>query len=159
MVATAEIEVRALPAHTVAWQRFHSTVPSIEAHTAAVRSWVVTMGYKVLGPLAVEFSSEPVADTSVEYDIEIQLPVEDRAKAVPEDQIQIKRFEPAEAAVITLHGPWEVTGLAEPLGQLRAWMQERGLRPGNAIRWVEITDPTRVSAGEQLTEIQYLVSR
>lgn len=159
MVTTAEIEVRALPAHTVAWQRFRGTVPSIEAHTAAVRSWVVTMGYKVMGPLAVEFDSEPVADTSVEYDIEIQLPVEDRAKAVPEDQVQVKRFEPTEAAVITLHGPWEVTGLSEPLGQLRAWMQQQDLRPGGTVRWVEITDPTRVAVGEQLTEIQYLVSR
>lgn len=159
MVTTAEIEVRTLPAHTVAWQQFRGTIPSIEAHTAAVRSWVVTMGYKVMGPLAVEFSSEPVADTLAEYDIEIQLPVEERARAVPEDQVQVKPFVPVEAAVITLHGPWEVTGLAEPLGQLRAWMQQQGLRPGGTVRWVEVTDPTRVSTDEQLTEIQYLVSR
>jgi len=159
MVTAAEVEMRALPAHTVAWQRVHGTIASVENHTSAVRSWTVTMGYHPAGPLAVEFSSEPSADATAEYDIEIQLPVEDTARAHPDDQVQIKRFEPTEAAVITLHGPWELTGLAEPLGRLRAWMQGEGLRPQGSVRWVEVTDPARVTSDEQLTEIQYLVSR
>src|SRR5262249_15943394 len=118
MVAATDIEVRSLPAHTVAWQQFHGTIASIESHTSAGRSWAVTMGDKVLGPMAVEFSGEPAADPTTEYDIEIQLPVEARARAHQDDMVQIKPFEPTTAAVLTLRGPWELTGLAEPLGQL-----------------------------------------
>ena len=74
----AQIERRQLPAGPIAYQQFHGTIPSIESVTASVRSWVVTMGFRPTGPMAVEIQGAPAADLSEEYDVEVQLPVEDR---------------------------------------------------------------------------------
>jgi len=157
MVAATEIEIRHLDGGNIAYQRFHGTIPSIETATSSVRSWVVTMGYKPEGPMAVEVSGEPSTDLSQEYDIEVQLPVGANAKADPSDHVQIKPFEATDAVVMTLRGPYELTGIGAPLAQMREWMSGRSLQTGDVVRWVEITDPAKVSPGEQLTEVQCLV--
>jgi effector-binding domain-containing protein len=79
----ASIERRRLPAGTVAYRQYHGTIPSIESVTSAVRSWVVTMGYKPQGPTAVEIAGTPSGDLGEEYAIEVQLPVGEHAKADP----------------------------------------------------------------------------
>jgi hypothetical protein len=58
--------------------------------------------------------------------------------------------------VLTLRGPYELTKIAEPLTRMRAWCAAAGLRPSAVVRWVEITDPTKVSPEEQTTEVQFL---
>lgn len=158
MVATSDIERRHLDGGTVAYQQFRGTVASIESVTSGVRSWVVTMGFKPEGPLAVEISGVPTIDGTQEYDIEVQLPVGSNAKAHPSDKVQIKPFEPVDAVVMTLHGPAELTGMAEPVARLQAWMSEQNVTPtSSVVRWVEVTDPAKVSLDEQVTEIQYLL--
>jgi hypothetical protein len=107
--------------------------------------------------MAVEVTGEPSEDLTQEYDIEVQLPVSDNAKSHPSDKVQIKRFEPADAVVMTLYGPNELTKLAEPLARMKEWMQGQNLQPGPVVRWVEVTDPAKVSLEEQVTEIQYLL--
>ena len=159
MVATSDIQIRHLPRRTVAYQQYRGTLPSIESATNRVESWVVTMGYKPEGPMAVEIHGEPTSDLSQEYEMEIQLPVGEHAKAHPQDRVQIKSFEEADAVVMTVRGPCELTNLGESLVRLKEWMQRENLEPGPAVRWVEITDPAKVSPDEQITEIQYLVTR
>ena len=159
MVTSTDIELRQLDPGVVAYQRFRGTIASIESVTSGVRSWVVTMGYKPEGPMAVEITGDPTSDITQEYEMEVQLPVSANAKAHPSDKVQIKPFEQAQAVVMTLRGPHELTHLTEPLAQIKAWMQEKGLPTGEAIRWVEITDPAKVAPGEQLTELQYLLPR
>lgn len=156
---STEIERRSLPAGAVAYQQFHGTIASIESATSSVRSWVVTMGYKPEGPTAVEINGVPTADdATAQYDIEVQLPVGPNAKAAPSDQVQIKPFAATDAIVMTLRGPCELTSITGPLEQMQSWMQERNVTPGPVVRWVEITDPAKVSPDEQVTEVQYLVS-
>jgi effector-binding domain-containing protein len=157
MVATTDIERRHLDGATIAYQQFRGTVPSIESVTSGVRSWVVTMGFKPQGPMAIEVTGEPSEDLAQEYDVEVQLPVSDNAKSHPSDKVQIKRFEPADAVVMTLHGPHELTKLAAPLARMTEWMQGQNLQPGPVVRWVEVTDPAKVSPEEQVTEVQYLL--
>jgi DNA gyrase inhibitor GyrI len=159
MVATSATEIRRLPSHTLAYQTHRGTIASIESVTSSVRSWVVTMGYRVEGPMAVEIAGEPTDDATQEYDMEIQLPVESRAKAHPSDHVQIKPFDETEAVVMTLNGPWELTHLSEPLSQMKQWMQDHNVQPRPVVRWVEVTDPTKVTTQEQVTELQYLVPR
>ena len=154
-----EIEVRRLPAGKVAYQTFHGTIPSIESVTSSVRSWVVTMGFKPEGPMAVEIHGTPNTDLTQEYDIEVQLPVAENAKAHPSDKVQVKPFEETDAVVMTLRGPHELIHLAEPLEEMRRWMQEKGIAAGDVVRWVEITDPAKVSPQEQITEVQFLMTR
>lgn len=157
MVTGTEIEVREMPAHTVAYSTLHGTIASMETAVSSVRSWAVTMGYTPQGPIAVEFSEAPGGNPAQEYDIEIQLPVPANAKAHPSDYAQIKQFEPTRAVVMTLRGPTDITNLAEPLEQMRGWMRDKDIRPGAAVRWVEVTDPTKVSVDQQVTELQYLI--
>ncbi len=152
-----QIEVRPLPAATIAYQPFHGTIPSIESVTASVRSWVVTMGYTPQGPMAVEIHGTPSTDLSEEYDVEVQLPVDDRATAHPTDKVQIKPFAATDAVVMTLQGPYELTHIGEPLARLREWITAQGLRTSSVVRWVELTDPTKVTPDEQRTEVQFLV--
>ena len=159
MVTAADIELRHLDAGQVAYERFHGTLASIESVTSQVRSWVVTMGYRPMGPMAVEIHGDPSADIKQEYDIEVQLPVGPNAKADPSYRVQIKPFEATDAAVLTVRGPIELTNLGEPLARLKEWMESQNLQPGPAVRWVEITDPAKVALDEQVTEIQYLVTR
>lgn len=159
MVATTAIEVRHLEGATIAYQAFHGTIPSIESVTSGVRSWVVTMGYTPQGPVAVEITGEPSEDLAQEYDIEVQLPVSDNARSHPSDKVQVKRFEPTDAVVMTLRGPHELTKLAEPLARMKEWMRDQNIEPGPVVRWVEVTDPAKVSPEEQITEVQYLVGR
>jgi hypothetical protein len=117
------------------------------------------MGYKPVGPLAIEVAGEPTADPAQEYDVEVQLPVESRARAHPSDRVQIKPFEETDAVVMTLTGPWELTNVSEPLAMVKAWMLEHRIPPRAVIRWVEVTDPTKVTSADQVTEIQYLLPR
>ncbi len=154
-----QIELRQLPAGQVAYQQFHGTIASIESVTSSVRSWVVTMGYKPEGPMAVEINGTPSPGDTSEYDIEVQLPVGPNAKAHPSDKVQIKPFAATEAVVMTLRGPCELTHLDEPLAQIKQWMQEKNLPQGEVVRWVEITDPAKVALDEQVTELQYLLPR
>jgi DNA gyrase inhibitor GyrI len=154
-----EIEVRRLPGGQIAYQTFHGTIPSIESATSSVRSWAVTMGYAPQGPMAVEVHGTPTSDLTAEYDVEVQLPVGDNAKAHPSDKVQIKPFEETDAVVMTLRGPAELTHLAEPLEGMRRWMQENGIASNEVVRWVEITDPAKVSPQDQITEVQSLVAR
>ncbi len=159
MVATPEIEVRHLPAQTIAYRAYRGTLASIESETTAIRSWAATMGYQPRGPLALEIEGDPSGDASSEYDIEIHLPLSDDATAAPSDQFQIKRFEPTDAAVMTLHGPFQLAHLSEPLDQMRSWLRARSAEPTTVVRWVEVTDPTKVSPDEQVTEVQHLLRR
>ena len=159
MVASEEIELRQLDAGQVAYQQFHGTIASIESVTSSVRSWVVTMGYKPEGPIAIEINGTPSPGDTAEYDIEVQLPVGANAKAHPSDKVQIKPFEAAQAVVMTLRGPYDITSIAEPLSQMQQWIREKNLSTNDVVRWVEITDPTKVSLDEQTTEIQFLVNR
>jgi hypothetical protein len=117
------------------------------------------MGYRTVGPLAIEIDGEPTTDPAQEYDLEIQLPLESRATAAPSDRVQIKPFEETDAVVMTLNGPWEITNLAEPLAQVKAWMEEHRIPPRAVVRWVEVTDPSKVASTEQVTELQYLLPR
>jgi effector-binding domain-containing protein len=151
------IERRRLPAGTVAYRQYHGTIPSIESVTSSVRSWVVTMGFTPQGPMAVEITGTPSADLAEEYDIEVQLPVGENAKADPTDAVQVKPFVATEAVVLTLRGPYELTNIAEPLARMRAWCAAQGLQPSDVVRWVEITDPTKVAPEEQRTEVQFLL--
>ncbi len=151
------IAVRQLPAGTVAYRQFHGTIPSIESVTSSVRSWVVTMGFTPQGPMAVEITGTPSAALSEEYDIEVQLPVGENAKADPSDMVQVKAFTATEAVVLTLRGPYELTHIAEPLARMREWSAAQQLQPSAVVRWVEITDPTKVSPEEQTTEVQFLL--
>jgi len=159
MNASENTEVRNLPGCTVAYQTFKGTLPSIESATSLVRSWAVTMGYTPQGPMAVEVTGDPGDDLAQEYEIEVQLPVPDTAKADPSDKVQIKRFEQTEAAVMTLHGPHDLTNFATPLAQMREWLRGQNIESGQVVRWVEITDPTKVGPEEQITEVQCLVTR
>ncbi len=159
MVASQEFEVRKLDAGQVAYQQFHGTIASIESVTSSVRSWVVTMGYKPEGPMAVEINGTPSPGDTSEYDIEVQLPVGSNAKAHPSDKVQIKPFEATDAVVMTLRGPWDLTNIGEPVSQMQEWMREKNLQASSVVRWVEITDPTKVALDEQLTEVQYLVKQ
>lgn len=161
MVASQDqqIEVRRLPAGQIAYQTFHGTIPSIESATSTVRSWVVTMGFQPQGPMAVEIPGTPTADLTAEYDIEVQLPVGENAKAHPSDKVQVKPFAETDAVVMTLRGPHELTNLAQPLEEMRRWMQENGFAPGEVVRWVEVTDPAKVTPQEQVTEVQFLVKQ
>ena len=152
-----QIERRQLPAGLIAYQQFHGTIPSIESVTASVRSWVVTMGFTPTGPMAVEIHGTPAADLATEYDVEVQLPVDDRARAHPTDKVQIKPFAATDAVVLTLQGPHELAHIGEPLTQLRQWITAQGLRTREVVRWVELTDPTKVTPEEQRTEMQLLV--
>ena len=153
----ASIERRQLPAGSIAYQQFRGTIPSIESVTASVRSWVVTMGFTPQGPMAVEIAGTPSDDLTEEYDVEVQLPVDDRARAHPTDKVQIKPFAATDAVVLTLQGPHELTHIDAPLAQLREWVTAQGLRTREVVRWVELTDPTKVTPDEQLTEVQFLV--
>ena len=159
MVTSQEqsIEVRRLPATMVAYQQFHGTIPSIESVTSSVRSWVVTMGYAATGPMAVEIQGTPSDNLAEEYDIEVQLPVSDNAKADPSDRVQIKPFVETDAVVMTLRGPFELTNIGEPLARLREWISGRNLTTNDVVRWVEVTDPAKVTLEEQVTEVQFLV--
>lgn len=157
MVATADVEVRHLPEQTVAYQQFRGTIASLEAAITAVRSWVVTMGYHPQGPLAIQITGEPGDDPLLEYDIEVQLPVEEDTRASPADLVQVKRLEPADAAVLTLHGPADLIHVHIPFARLQQWLRERGIQAPAVLRWVEVTDPTKVTAEQQVTELQYLV--
>jgi effector-binding domain-containing protein len=159
MVSTSDIQVRHLPGGNVAYQTFRGTIPSIEAVISSVRSWAVTMGFKPAGPVAVEVTGVPTDDLTQEYDMEVQLPLGPEAKSHPSDRVQIKPFAETDAVVMTLHGPHELTRLAEPLGELQEWMQGQNLQPGPVVRWVEITDPAKSGQDEHITEVQYLVSR
>ena len=154
-----QIEVRRLPSGQVAYQTFHGTIPSIASVTSSVRSWVVTMGFQPEGPMAVEVLGTPSTDLTAEYDIEVQLPVGANAKAHPSDKVQVKPFAETDAVVMTLYGPHELTHLAEPLDDMRRWMQDKSLPAGEVVRWVEITDPAKVSPQEQVTEVQFLMNR
>jgi effector-binding domain-containing protein len=154
----APIERRQLPAGSIAYQQFHGTIPSIESVTASVRSWVVTMGFRATGPMAVEIQGTPSADLSDEYDVEVQLPVDDRARADPSDKVQIKPFAATDAVVLTLQGPYELTHIDAPLAALRQWVAAQGLQTSEVVRWVEVTDPTKVAPDEQRTEVQFLVA-
>ncbi len=154
----ARIERRQLPAGSIAYRQFHGTIPSIESVTASVRSWVVTMGFTPTGPMAVEIRGVPSADVTEEYDVEVQLPVEDRARAHPTDKVQIKPFAATDAVVLTLQGPHELAHIDAPLAQLREWVTTQGLRTREVVRWVELTDPTKVTPEEQRTEVQLLVA-
>jgi DNA gyrase inhibitor GyrI len=154
-----EIEVRRLPAGQVAYQTFRGTVPSIESVTSSVRSWVVTMGFQPQGPMAVEILGTPTDEPGTEFDIEVQLPVGENAKAHPSDKVQIKPFMETDAVVMTLRGPYELTGITAPLEEMRRWVQEKGMPPSDVVRWVEVTDPAKVSPQDQITEVQYLVNR
>ena len=149
----APIERRQLPAGPIAYQQFHGTIPSIESITASVRSWVVTMGFTPTGPMAVEIRGTPSADLSEEYDVEVQLPVEERARADPSDKVQIKPFAATDAVVLTLQGPHELTHIGAPLQELRQWVAGQGLQTREVVRWVELTDPTKVTPDEQRTEV------
>lgn len=157
MVTTPDIEVRALDAGQVAYQQFRGTLASIESVTSSVRSWVVTMGFRPEGPMAVEINGVPTPDHLQEYDLEVQLPVGANAKAHASDRVQIKPFAATRAAIMTVRGPCELTSLGEPVSRMQEWMREQNLQPGPVVRWVEITDPAKVTADEQLTEIQYLL--
>lgn len=159
MTATEEIEVRHLEPHTVAYQCFHGTLASIESATSSVESWVVTMGYRPEGPTAVEITGEPTDDRTQEYDIEVQMPVGSNANAHPSDRVQIKPFEATDAVVMTLRGPCDLASAAEPLSRMKEWMRGRNLEPGPVVRWVEVTDPAKVAPADQITELQYLVTR
>ena len=154
-----QIELRQLPAGQVAYQQFHGTIASIESVTSSVRSWVVTMGYKPEGPMAVEISGIPTPGDTAEYDIEVQIPVGANAKAHPSDRVQIKPFEATDAVVMTVRGPFELTNVGGAVEQMRSWIQEKNLNTSEVVRWVEITDPTKVALDEQVTEIQFLVNR
>jgi effector-binding domain-containing protein len=154
-----QIEVRRLPAGKVAYQTFRGTIPSIESVTSSVRSWVVTMGYKPAGPMAVELNTTPGPDLATEYDIEVQLPVTGEAKADPSDKVQIKEFAETDAVVLTLNGPHELTHIAEPVEQMRQFINSQGLNARDVVRWVEVTDPAKASLDEQVTEVQFLVDR
>jgi effector-binding domain-containing protein len=154
----APIERRQLPAGLIAYQQFRGTIPSIESVTASVRSWVVTMGFTPTGPMAVEIRGVPSADVTEEYDVEVQLPVDDRARAHPTDKVQIKPFAATDAVVLTLQGPHELARIGEPLAELREWLAAQGLQTTEVVRWVELTDPTTVAPAEQLTELQVLVA-
>lgn len=154
----AHIERRQLPAGSIAYQQFHGTIPSIASVTASVRSWVVTMGFTATGPMAVEIVGTPSADLSEEYDVEVQLPVDDRARADPTDKVQVKPFAATDAVVLTLQGPHELTHIDAPLAELRQWVAAQGLRTREVVRWVEVTDPTKVAPDEQCTEVQFLVA-
>jgi hypothetical protein len=160
MVSTSNIERRQLGDETLAYQKFHGTLASVESLTSVVRSWVVTMGLKATGPLAIELEGEPTDDLTRTYDIEVQLPVsgEAQAKVHPSDRVQLKRFEPTAAAILTLHGPHELTKVSEELRRIRAWMDEQNLKPGPRVRWVELTDPTKVALDDQRVELQYLLA-
>src|SRR3712207_6344257 len=131
------IERRRLPAGLIAYQQFRGTIPSIESVTASVRSWVVTMGFRPAGPMAVEIRGTPSTDLTEEYDVEVQLPVEERARAHPTDKVQIKPFAATDAVVMTLQGPYELTHIGEPLARLREWITAQGLRTSSVVRWVE----------------------
>jgi hypothetical protein len=109
--------------------------------------------------MAVEVTGEPTEDLAQEYDIEVQLPVNENARSHPSDKVQIKRFEPTDAVVMTLRGPHELTKLAEPLARMKEWMRAQNIEPGPVVRWVEVTDPAKVSLEDQVTEIQYLITR
>lgn len=159
MVSATDVQIRHLGAGNIAYQTFRGTLPSIESAISGVRSWAVTMGYKPQGPVAVEVTGVPTDDLTQEYDIEVQLPLGPEAKAHPSDRVQIKPFQETDAVVMTLHGPHEMTHLAEPLRQMQEWMQGQNLQPGPVVRWVELTDPTKVTPDEQQTEVQYLVTR
>jgi effector-binding domain-containing protein len=152
-----QIEVRRLPAGKIAYQPFHGTIASIESVTSSVRSWVVTMGFTAEGPLAVEIHGTPSEDREQEYEIEVQLPVSGNASAHPSDKVQIKPFEETDAVVMTLHGPYELTNIREPLSHMREWIESNQFRTADIVRWVEVTDPTKVSLEEQITEVQFLV--
>jgi hypothetical protein len=115
------------------------------------------MGFQPEGPVAVEIMGTPTTDLTAEYDLEVQLPVGDNAKAHPSDKVQVKPFEETDAVVMTLRGPHELTHLAEPLEGMHRWMQDKGLARGEVVRWVEITDPAKVSPQDQVTEVQFLV--
>jgi effector-binding domain-containing protein len=154
-----QIEVRRLPAGKVAYQTFRGTIPSIESVTSSVRSWVVTMGYKPAGPMAIELNTTPGEDLATEYEIEVQMPVTGEAKADPSDRVQIKEFAETDAVVMTLYGPHEITSITEPVSQMRGYISSQGLNARDVVRWVEITDPAKVSLDEQVTEVQFLVNR
>ena len=153
-----QIERRQLPAGSIAYQQFRGTIPSIESVTASVRSWVVTMGFRPTGPMAVEIAGTPSDDLTEEYDVEVQLPVEERARAHPTDKVQIKPFAATDAVVLTLRGPHELARIGEPLQELREWLAAQGVQTTEVVRWVEVTDPTTVAPAEQLTELQVLVA-
>lgn len=157
MVTTSDFEIRNLEAGQVAFQQFRGTLPSIESVTSSVRSWVVTMGFRPEGPMAVEIHGVPTGATGEEFEMEVQLPVSGSAKAHPSDRVQIKPFEATRAVVMTVRGPCELAGLSEPLGRMQEWMKGQNLQPGPVVRWVEITDPAKVALDEQMTEIQYLL--
>ena len=159
MTTSDEIEIRRLDEHTVAYQAFHGTLASIETMTSSVESWVVTMGYRPQGPVAIEVTGEPSDDRTAEYDVEVQLPVPANAKAHPSDRVQIKPFEPTDAVVMTLRGPWDLTNFSEPLARMKEWMRGQNLEPGSVVRWVEVTDPAKVAPADQVTEVQYLLRR
>lgn len=155
---TSEFAVRTLPAGAVAYQTFSGTIPSIEPVISSVRSWVVTMGYKPEGPVAVEIHGKPWEDPTSEFDFEVQLPVGSNAKADPSDRVQIKTFEPTRAVVMTMYGASDIANLSDPLGRMIDWMREHNHQPTReVVRWVEVTDPTKVSIEEQTTELQYLI--
>ena len=154
-----QIEIRRVPAGQVAYQRFHGTIASIESVTSSVRSWVVTMGYKPEGPMAVEINGIPSPGDTSEYDIEVQIPVGANAKAHPSDRVQIKPFEETDAVVMTVRGPLELTSVGGCVEQMRSWAQEKNLQTSDVVRWVEITDPAKVALDEQITEVQFLVNR
>src|SRR3712207_5761109 len=62
MVASTDIELRQQEGGTVAYQQFRGTIAAIESATSGVRSWVVTMGFKPEGPMAVEITGDPTGD-------------------------------------------------------------------------------------------------
>jgi|SRR5579884_2611300 effector-binding domain-containing protein len=157
MTTTSDIEVRRLPAQTVAHRRYRGTLPSIEPAINELRSWVVTMGYSPQGPLAIQIAGQPTGDPGTEYDLDVQLPVQDDARTAPSDLVQVARLEETDAAVLTIHGPCDVMSLDEPLRRLRDWMGERGLAAAEVVRWVEVTDPTKVAPDEMITELQELL--
>jgi len=89
----------------------------------------------------------------------VQLPVGANAKAHPSDKVQIKPFVETDAVVMTLRGPNDLTSVAGPIEEMRRWIQEKNLQTIDRVRWVEITDPAKVSPQEQVTEVQFLVNR
>ncbi|MFN8557616.1 MAG: hypothetical protein U0531_09810 [Dehalococcoidia bacterium] len=136
----------------------HGTLAAVEPEIAGVRSWAVTMGYAPQGQTAVIIDADASSGEG-QHDIEIALPVEDSARARSDDLVQVRRLDAADAAVVTIHGPWMLTDVAEPVERLRAWLRDNNLTPGREIRIVELTDPLAVAADEQRHELQMVIDR
>lgn len=148
-----EVEVRRLPAERVAFTQTQASYLNAGELLARVKSWAVTMGVLVDGPLSVVFLGEPsqLIDPANETPFEVWVPVGERAMTTADDPVQVKTVASVDAAVRAIRGAYDPLQLGTIYAETEGWLETNGYRREGAPRWRYLEDPGETtSTGREL---------